>query len=35
MTATDPAMTALAHSWSALSLLHGRIESGVERALQA
>ncbi|MGV9776367.1 MarR family winged helix-turn-helix transcriptional regulator [Streptosporangium sp. NPDC003464] len=35
MTATDPAMTALAHSWSALSLLHGRIESKVERALQA
>ncbi|MFF8612216.1 MarR family winged helix-turn-helix transcriptional regulator [Streptomyces sp. NPDC015350] len=35
MTATDPAMTALAHGWSALSLLHGRIESGVERALQA
>ncbi|WP_433472881.1 MarR family winged helix-turn-helix transcriptional regulator [Spirillospora sp. CA-142024] len=35
MTATDPAMTALAHSWSALSLLHGRIESRVERALQA
>ncbi|MDG9728346.1 MULTISPECIES: MarR family winged helix-turn-helix transcriptional regulator [unclassified Streptomyces] len=35
MTATDPAMTALAHSWSALSLLHGRIEGRVERALQA
>lgn len=35
MTATDPAMTALAHSWSALSLLHGRIESRVERALQS
>ncbi|WP_149263621.1 MarR family winged helix-turn-helix transcriptional regulator [Actinomadura sp. K4S16] len=35
MTATDPAMTALAHGWSALSLLHGRIESRVERALQA
>ncbi|MFI7104212.1 MarR family winged helix-turn-helix transcriptional regulator [Streptomyces sp. NPDC050161] len=35
MTATDPAMTALAHSWSALSLLHGRIETRVERALQA
>ncbi|MFG2228209.1 MarR family winged helix-turn-helix transcriptional regulator [Streptomyces sp. NPDC048644] len=35
MTATDPAMTALAHSWSALSLLHGRIETSVERALQA
>ncbi|MFJ5677720.1 MarR family winged helix-turn-helix transcriptional regulator [Streptomyces sp. NPDC093097] len=35
MTATDPAMTALAHGWSALSLLHGRIEGKVERALQA
>jgi DNA-binding MarR family transcriptional regulator len=35
MTATDPAMTALAHSWSALSLLHGRIESSIERRLQA
>nr|WSZ97192.1 MarR family transcriptional regulator [Streptomyces sp. NBC_00857] len=35
MTATDPAMTALAHSWSALSLLHGRIESSIERALQS
>ncbi|MGW5118245.1 MarR family winged helix-turn-helix transcriptional regulator [Streptomyces noursei] len=28
-------MTALAHGWSALSLLHGRIEGSVERALQA
>ncbi|MFE9251891.1 MarR family winged helix-turn-helix transcriptional regulator [Streptomyces sp. NPDC007088] len=35
MTATDPALTALAHSWSALSVLHGRIESRIERALQA
>ncbi|WP_411122566.1 MarR family winged helix-turn-helix transcriptional regulator [Streptomyces sp. x-19] len=35
MTATDPSMTALAHGWSALSLLHGRIEGSVERALQA
>ncbi|NJQ03495.1 MarR family winged helix-turn-helix transcriptional regulator [Streptomyces zingiberis] len=35
MTATDPAMTALAHRWSALSLLHGRIESRVGRVLQA
>ncbi|GAA4669107.1 hypothetical protein GCM10023324_21520 [Streptomyces youssoufiensis] len=34
MTATDPAMTALAHRWSALSLPHGRIEGRVERALQ-
>jgi len=35
MTATDPAMTALADSWCALSVLHGRIESHIERALQA
>ncbi|WP_026411104.1 MarR family winged helix-turn-helix transcriptional regulator [Actinomadura oligospora] len=35
MTATDPAMTALAHGWSALSLLHARIENRVERALQS
>ncbi|SEO06766.1 transcriptional regulator [Actinacidiphila rubida] len=35
MTATDPALTALADSWCALSLLHGRIESHIERALQA
>ncbi|WP_431035138.1 MarR family winged helix-turn-helix transcriptional regulator [Streptomyces sp. P6-2-1] len=35
MTATDPALTALAHSWSALSLLHSRIEARIERALQA
>ncbi|MEV6765716.1 MarR family transcriptional regulator [Streptomyces sp. NPDC051105] len=35
MTATDPALTALAQGWCALSLLHGRIESHVERALQA
>ncbi|OEU85622.1 MarR family transcriptional regulator [Streptomyces abyssalis] len=35
MTATDPAMTALAQSWCALSLLHGRIETHIERALQA
>ncbi|GAA2491394.1 MarR family winged helix-turn-helix transcriptional regulator [Streptomyces longisporus] len=34
MTATDPALTALASSWSALSLLHGRIEAHIERALQ-
>ncbi|MCK2142379.1 MarR family transcriptional regulator [Streptomyces sp. WAC00276] len=34
MTATDPALTALAQSWCALSLLHGRIETHVERALQ-
>ncbi|BDB60623.1 MULTISPECIES: MarR family transcriptional regulator [Rhodococcus] len=35
MTATDPSMTALANSWSALSLLHGRIENRIESALQS
>ncbi|MGW1766939.1 MarR family winged helix-turn-helix transcriptional regulator [Streptomyces sp. NPDC002073] len=35
MTATDPALTGLAQRWCALSLLHGRIESHLERALQA
>ncbi|MFF5504754.1 MarR family winged helix-turn-helix transcriptional regulator [Streptomyces roseolus] len=35
MTATDPALTGLASGWGALSLLHGRIESRVERALQS
>ncbi|KUF15768.1 MULTISPECIES: MarR family winged helix-turn-helix transcriptional regulator [Streptomyces] len=35
MTATDPALTALAQGWCALSLLHGKIEAHVERALQA
>jgi DNA-binding MarR family transcriptional regulator len=35
MTATDPALAALAESWCALSLLHGRIESHIERALQS
>ena len=35
MTATDPSMTALASSWSALSLLHGRIENRIESALQS
>src|ERR1700759_5316330 len=35
MTAADPSMTALAQSWCALSLLHGRIEGRVERALQS
>ncbi|GHC76231.1 MarR family winged helix-turn-helix transcriptional regulator [Streptomyces flavofungini] len=35
MTATDPALTALAQGWCALSLLHGKIETHVERALQA
>ncbi|MBJ6617639.1 MULTISPECIES: MarR family winged helix-turn-helix transcriptional regulator [Streptomyces] len=34
MTATSPALTALAHGWCTLSLLHGRIESHLERALQ-
>ncbi|MEU2548734.1 MarR family transcriptional regulator [Streptomyces roseolus] len=32
MTATDPA---LAGGWGALSLLHGRIETHIERALQS
>ncbi|MEU4110168.1 MarR family winged helix-turn-helix transcriptional regulator [Streptomyces sp. NPDC048208] len=35
MTATDPALTALAQGWCALSLLHGKIEAHTERALQA
>lgn len=35
MTATDPALTGLAQSWCALSLLHGKIETRVERALQS
>jgi DNA-binding MarR family transcriptional regulator len=34
MAATDPELTALAHGWSALAALHGRIESTIERALQ-
>lgn len=35
MTATDPALTALAQSWCALSLLHGKIEARIERSLQS
>ncbi|NGO81720.1 MarR family transcriptional regulator [Streptomyces sp. YC504] len=35
MTANDPAMTALAQSWCALSLLHGQIETRIEKALQS
>ncbi|GAA0923545.1 MarR family winged helix-turn-helix transcriptional regulator [Streptomyces thermoalcalitolerans] len=35
MTATDPALTALAQGWCALSLLHNKIEARIERALQA
>ncbi|MEV4944491.1 MarR family transcriptional regulator [Streptomyces sp. NPDC053755] len=35
MTATDPALTALSQGWCALSLLHGRIESHIERELEA
>jgi len=35
MTATDPALTRIAQGWCNLSLLHNRIESHVERALQA
>lgn len=34
MTATDPSLTALAQGWCALSLLHGRIEAHIQRALQ-
>ncbi|MFF0694440.1 MarR family winged helix-turn-helix transcriptional regulator [Streptomyces tendae] len=34
MTATDPALIALSQGWCALSLLHGRIEAHIERALQ-
>src|SRR5256885_15344254 len=34
MTATDPALTRIAQGWCNLSLLHNRIESYVERALQ-
>ncbi|MER6504185.1 MarR family transcriptional regulator [Streptomyces sp. NPDC001455] len=35
MTAAAPALTALAQGWCALSLLHGKIESHLEHALQA
>lgn len=35
MTATDPTLAALAQGWCALSVLHGRIEAHLERALQA
>ncbi|WP_037605967.1 MarR family winged helix-turn-helix transcriptional regulator [Streptacidiphilus rugosus] len=35
MTATDPALTALANGWGALSLLHSKIEAHIERALQS
>jgi DNA-binding MarR family transcriptional regulator len=35
MTATDPALTALANGWGALSLLHSKIEAQIERALQS
>ncbi|WP_255950868.1 MarR family winged helix-turn-helix transcriptional regulator [Streptomyces odontomachi] len=35
MPATDPALTGLAQGWCALVLLHGRIETHIERALQA
>ncbi|GAA4993595.1 MarR family transcriptional regulator [Yinghuangia aomiensis] len=35
MTAADTASIGLAHGWYALSLLHGRIESHLERALQS
>ncbi|MEV7602809.1 MarR family transcriptional regulator [Kitasatospora sp. NPDC089797] len=35
MTATDPALTALANGWAALYVLYGRIEAQIERALQS
>ncbi|GHF98692.1 MarR family winged helix-turn-helix transcriptional regulator [Streptomyces hydrogenans] len=35
MTATDPALTALVSGWATLSLLHSRIETHIERALQS
>ncbi|MBE3010996.1 MarR family transcriptional regulator [Microbispora sp. NEAU-D428] len=35
MTAADPALTALAQGWCALSLLHEKIEAHIERALQS
>ncbi|MDX2542928.1 MarR family winged helix-turn-helix transcriptional regulator [Streptomyces sp. WI04-05B] len=35
MPATDPALTALSQGWCALSLLHARIETHIERALQS
>ncbi|RII11874.1 HTH-type transcriptional regulator MhqR [Streptomyces sp. YIM 130001] len=35
MAASDPALTALSQGWCALSLLHGRIEAHIERALQS
>ena len=35
MTATDPALTALANGWAALYVLYGRIEAHIERALQS
>nr|WP_314141177.1 MarR family transcriptional regulator [uncultured Rhodococcus sp.] len=34
MSAHDPALTALAQNWLALAVLHGRIETRIERALQ-
>ncbi|MET8647929.1 MarR family transcriptional regulator [Streptomyces sp. NPDC004074] len=34
MTATDPALSALAQGWYALSLLHGKIEVHLERVLE-
>ena len=35
MTATDPALIALANGWAALYVLYGRIEAHIERALQS
>lgn len=33
MSAHDPALSALSQNWLALAVLHGRIESRIERAL--
>ncbi|MER6911441.1 MarR family transcriptional regulator [Streptomyces sp. NPDC000594] len=35
MAATDPSLTGLAQGWCALSLLHGKIESRIGRALES
>src|SRR6185312_10095409 len=35
MTATDPALSARAQGWIALSVLHGRIEGRLEKVLEA
>ncbi|MFF8957675.1 MarR family winged helix-turn-helix transcriptional regulator [Streptomyces sp. NPDC014894] len=35
MTAAEPALTALPENWYALSLLHGKVETRLERALES